>query len=480
MQRAPVSWGPILVVENIPNTLTLFAKATEHQDALIQAARSARGELSLDSLSSALRKLGVRVDKDRRVNLGTIEDVDEDSAGQKQVQVSVLNVEQDDEPSPVSEAQDASAPISNDEAIVREVYQVLKKQQRDPPKGGYPFPKNDHVTTKMGKLPPSPCKTCGSKNHWDRECPDWAVYEKGIKRSANHASISYEQEETHQMYRSAYNVLLNQRLANETVDFSKLSLSGFEVAVPRPSEELETSSLEETRKTEKSATPIQAPTSRKVEIEEVEDEEDLAARAKPKAYQFLFEDNTGNGSFDMDEIARESRFGGKSEDDFTRTSKTQEARDEYYWANDGRMKMEWDTDSVFDGNESEQDEEDIKEAREVEKEPSPVMLPPPKELIPVRIPKKRLRAEGQSTSLGISVLSMRGWIGGLWNPLMDIRLDSCADLTFISEALYLSLLGMPEMRIGPKMKLCELTSGNSHISGYIMLPILALMDDGNS
>ena len=66
--------------------------------------------------------------------------------------------------------------INTDEHILHEAYQVLQQRQRPPPKGGYPFSKNDHVTTKMGKLPPSPCKCCGSKNHWDKECPDWNIY----------------------------------------------------------------------------------------------------------------------------------------------------------------------------------------------------------------------------------------------------------------------------------------------------------------
>ena len=40
--------------------------------------------------------------------------------------------------------------ISSDPSIMKEVLQVLKKRQRPPPKGGYPYSKNDHVTTKMG------------------------------------------------------------------------------------------------------------------------------------------------------------------------------------------------------------------------------------------------------------------------------------------------------------------------------------------
>ena len=49
--------------------------------------------------------------------------------------------------------------------MLREVYQVMQRRQRAPPPGGYMFSRKDHVTTKMGKLPPSPCHACGSDNH---------------------------------------------------------------------------------------------------------------------------------------------------------------------------------------------------------------------------------------------------------------------------------------------------------------------------
>jgi len=74
--------------------------------------------------------------------------------------------------------------INSDPEVLREAFQVLKKRQWPPPKGGYPYSKNDHVTTKMGCLPPSPCKVCGSNNHWDKECPDWSFYEAKQQKSA--------------------------------------------------------------------------------------------------------------------------------------------------------------------------------------------------------------------------------------------------------------------------------------------------------
>ncbi|EPS96701.1 hypothetical protein FOMPIDRAFT_56857, partial [Fomitopsis schrenkii] len=42
------------------------------------------------------------------------------------------------------------------------------------PPDGYSFPRNDSVVSR--KLPPSPCKVCGSDKHWDCECPNWVEF----------------------------------------------------------------------------------------------------------------------------------------------------------------------------------------------------------------------------------------------------------------------------------------------------------------
>ena len=117
--------------------------------------------------------------------------------------------------------------------MLREVYQVMQKRQRAPPPGGYMFSRNDHVTTKMGKLPPSPCHACGSSNHWDKECPDWEVYRAQVastKRTARNIEKEPETEESDKLYQSAYSILLSQRLASTQIDLDRLS-SDFESAV---------------------------------------------------------------------------------------------------------------------------------------------------------------------------------------------------------------------------------------------------------
>jgi hypothetical protein len=100
---------------------------------------------------------------------------------------------------------------------LKQVFQTLKRRQRPPPKGGYPFPKHDDVMTRMGRVPPSPCKVCGSANHWDRECPDWAVYSEKIKRGLLVLLTGPLEEETGMLYHSAYLVLMNERLEDPSL-----------------------------------------------------------------------------------------------------------------------------------------------------------------------------------------------------------------------------------------------------------------------
>lgn len=115
--------------------------------------------------------------------------------------------------------------------MLREVYQVMQKRQRAPPPGGYMFSRNDHVTTKMGKLPPSPCQACGSSNHWDKECPDWEIYR--AKTSLGHKSghsTEIVEDDGDKLYQSAFSILLSQRLATSQIDYDRVK-SDFEAAV---------------------------------------------------------------------------------------------------------------------------------------------------------------------------------------------------------------------------------------------------------
>lgn len=103
--------------------------------------------------------------------------------------------------------------------------------------------------------------------------------------------------------------------------------------------------------------------------------------------------------------------------------------------------------------------------------------PPPKEIKPVRMPKKRFYPTGES-SVGVSILSVKGWVGNLDNPLMDLRLDSCADVTLISSEFYDSLKANPPIQQGVRMRLWQLTDKDSKLKGFVRIPVYMLTDDG--
>jgi hypothetical protein len=201
MRRAPLKWSTILVLDNIESTEELYKKVNEHFDSLIEAVEPA-DSVTVHNLASNLRKLGFQQNPRapfRRANLTTVEEIAE-SAEQELEEVPLETIQPvDDEP------QDGAITL-------KQAYQVLKRRQRAPPKGGYPFAKNDHVTTKMGKAPPSPCKVCGSANHWDRECPDWSVYLEKQKRGVLIITSDPANSEANLIYHSAYCILLDARV----------------------------------------------------------------------------------------------------------------------------------------------------------------------------------------------------------------------------------------------------------------------------
>jgi hypothetical protein len=102
----------------------------------------------------------------------------------------------------------------------------------------------------------------------------------------------------------------------------------------------------------------------------------------------------------------------------------------------------------------------------------------PSGIVPIRLFKKRKTKPGRSV-LGTSVLSMKGSVGDATGPLIDLRVDTCADLTLMSEELYLSLPNRPPIRQGLPMKLVQLTHEESDIKGYVNVPLFVMSEDGS-
>jgi len=274
MRKAPLSWKTILVMESIKSTKALYTKVVDYEDDLLDAWRKrtpTSGAIIADNLMPTLKRLGweqpksqtnpfnhERLPQDRRVLLTTIEE-----DGNEEPTENPVNHTQ-------GEAHDD---------ILREVYHVMQKRPRAPPPGGYMFTCNDHVTTKMGKLPPSPCRACGSDNHWDKECPDYEIHRTRIA-SLKKSSYSTENDvaEGDKMYQMAFSILLSQCLAASQIDLDQVKLD-FDVAV-LPSE-IDISNVELVENGHK------IEESYKATMEEVEDEDVLHTLEKPKSDRHL-------------------------------------------------------------------------------------------------------------------------------------------------------------------------------------------------
>lgn len=103
--------------------------------------------------------------------------------------------------------------------------------------------------------------------------------------------------------------------------------------------------------------------------------------------------------------------------------------------------------------------------------------PPTKEKL-FKLPKARSRSEGMS-AIGVSVLSIRGFVGGLNNVKTDLRLDSCADITLISHEFYEQVTSKPAIKQGMRMRLWQLTDKDSQLKGFVRIPIYMTTAEGN-
>jgi hypothetical protein len=495
MARAPLAWRTILILENIQSSSMLYTKAAEHEASLLDISRNRAQTTNIitsENLVSTLRKMGYTLDRSKFNNF-------------PQNRRANLTFNEEEESLPVEDHKESFVTHantqevrSNEDEILAEVFQVLKKRQRPPPPGGYMFSRNDHVTTKMGRLPPSPCKCCGSPNHWDKECPDHAVYEERSAKSGYSNEVVHKPE--NEYYQSAYGILLSQRVASLQVDRAKLDNqeADFKSAVcssmsnqschrrktgvpPVSMVEVEDEAWEEHRNRPKShthvlqsvtdwdipsenvpesrPTPSKHPTpqqtlkqenapdkpspKRRVFMVETEDEDVVAARNKPTSSNHLL--------ISVDEL--EDLEGGddpvpSNKDD--ENSQGQEKREAYQNARQS----------------------------EATNEPSFDQLPPPPlDAKPIRLRRKRQSLPGMS-SFGVSVLSTKGWVAGLENSKVDLRLDSCADVTLISEDFFNTLKNTPRIQQGMQMKLWQLTDKNEELKGYVRIPIFMETADG--
>ena len=475
MRRAPLSWKTILVMPSIKSTKALYTKVVDYEDMLLEAWRrrsDASESITVNNLIPTLKRLGWehpnqqnprpnhnRLPQDRRVLL-TVAEEEENHINHEE---SSAQVDQDSE-------------VHDD--MLREVYQVLQRRQRAPPPGGYMFSRSDHVTTKMGRLPPSPCQACGSDNHWDKECPDWEVYRvKLSSKQKNAHSIEKEASEGDKLYHSAYSILLSQHVAASQFDLNHIQLDFESAAYKEEACAFGTGKIGSERKTEER---------RKATVEEVEDESVVAARAKKKSTTHILIHESEDHEDKKPELSKHPTSSHTQD----RRASCVEVEDEPWAEHHARPKsnmhllvdesdMEL-TDPLTSANEETRVVTGLNVLTEMEDQvntQSVPLPPPPKELKPIRMTKKRIYPAGES-SVGISVLAVKGWVGNLNNAQVNLRLDSCADVTLISSEYYNSLKDAPAIQQGLRMKLWQLTDKDSTLRGFVRIPIFMISDDG--
>ncbi|KIM40433.1 hypothetical protein M413DRAFT_41718, partial [Hebeloma cylindrosporum] len=88
-----------------------------------------------------------------------------------------------------------------------------------------------------------------------------------------------------------------------------------------------------------------------------------------------------------------------------------------------------------------------------------------------KLPKSCITRKGRST-VGISVVTMKGRVGSMHNAVTDLRLDSCMDITLISEEYFASLQDKPSVQQGMRMKLWQLTDKDCELGRFVRIPIL--------
>ncbi|RDB19205.1 Retrovirus-related Pol polyprotein from transposon opus [Hypsizygus marmoreus] len=464
MLRAPLSWHSIIQASSIHRTIDLYSAVTENEKALIQASKvTAANVVTADNLVSMLRRVGVTVDPIRR----PMAPISRPTSGPIVRNVHALDHSTRDETSEDQTATHLNDLQSNEftdqDDLLRNVYQTFVKRQRDPPPDGYPFPKNDHVITRLKRPPPSPCKVCGSEKHWDKECPDWDTYLATQKRSAKWVTTEEQNSDLDIQYSSAYNALRDVRVSDalQLLGSSTDEHPGFEpAALDDPDknsgrqecktaagalteESPSTAQTEQITQTSEAATAERTmPGWRRATVEEIDDEYWLNEGRMPAARTYIIEAE--------DEMSEHEIF---TETANVRSNTNDRDTEEHHEVHTTEKRFTW---PKYDFRRHPVSYEDFT--------PSP-------DGPMIRLPKKRLTSWGRSAS-GVSVLSMKGWVGSIYNRKVDLRLDSGADITLISEEFYRSLISPPPLHKGVRLKLWQVTDKGTSIEGFVRIPII--------
>jgi len=260
-------------------------------------------------------------------------------------------------------------------------------------------------------------------------------------------SIEKGIDEAGKLYQSAYRILLSQRIAASQIDLNRTQ-SDFEAAVHK--EEVCAFS------TERIESECKTGECHRVTVEEIEDEANVAAHAKTKSPTHIL--------IHMSEVHKDKRPQMSKHPTVDVPARQTTCKEE---------------DNISHAAHSTETESNVhalaNEADNVNQDAH--LPPPPKELKLIRMTKKRFYPTGES-SVGVSILAVKGWVGNLSNMRTNLHLDSCANVTLISSEYYDSLKGTPAIQQGMQMKLWQLTDKDSTLRGFVWTPIFMMTNDG--
>lgn len=412
----PLGWNQHLTPATIHNTTTLQLRAREYQDALINASVSTAANLvTADNIISVLQKAGYTRTGG---NSGYSKNSNASGSSYRHYTPRTAHVTAHATEG-LEEPETEEESIPNDPVITQQVFAVMKRKEAPPSRRGpFPFDKQDQVHTSIGRLPAWPCRACGSTNHWDRECPMWDRFQNQVK-SAKWVEKEDPAEEG-QLYTQVYLSYLEQ------IDVSSYVLCEEQIDVDaRLVEKMAlASSTTSIPVAESSLTII-----RKSSVEDVEDEEQKSQQLKLKAQgPSLLEDveDVGKPCNPLSEDNNLPRY-------YAYSAETETATEEQS--------------PPATGNES------------------------------VKVPRRKKAAPGRA-AVGTSVLSVRGRVNRVEEREIDLRLDSGADVSLISQDFLETLKVKPAIRQGMKMRLWQLTSQNEALAGYVNVPLFVEAEDG--
>lgn len=456
--KNPVSWASLLLRDSIRDTATLQLRARELESALIDAWSRSSGApskvITQENLLSHLQRVGVQTNASASSGPRRFRSYNSSRGGSNVTANLVETAEELNTSDFQEELQMEDLP--NDDTIIHQAFSTMKRQPPPSRRGPFPFSKCDHVSTTLGKRPTWPCRACGSQNHWDKECP---MYDRFLQQVKSAKWVAKEDvEEDDHIYTQVYRALVVNIDDSACVGSDDIVKESLRVEIqpeqlpesPKPNSPLTSSYL---------GTVIVNEGFSSV-IEDVEDEAESARKNKAESME--------GETYDME----------PSSDALPHQAYTNSARQEDIAVKKPLEKEGPHQEAPGREQDTERTAEEILFSSYSASCDYPAPEPPREESVPIKVPKHKRTAPGQA-ALGTSVLSMQGRIGSLTEALIDLRLDSGADVSLVSKDYLETLKCKIPIRQGIKMKLWQLTDKNACLEGYVNLPLYVESVDGS-